>query len=144
MQYAIEEICDFLADQTGTKRERIRDDTDITKDLGVDGDDWDDLLAAYRERFGVNLDGFLWYFHHGEEGFNLFGLVFWPPYWRVKRIPITPRILLESANQGHWCISYPPHTIPKHRYDMWANLGCLVVFLAVVIASWIYRMATAR
>src|SRR6202163_3555503 len=35
------------------------------------------------------LSAYLWYFHTGEEGFNIGGLFFRPPNAKVREIPIT-------------------------------------------------------
>ena len=79
------------------------------------------------------MDGFLWYFHYGEEA-NSFpsGLFFKPPNYRVERIPITPEMLLQFAKSGKWAIDYPEHTLPKVRYDMVINRALLIMMLGVL------------
>ena len=41
---------------------------------------------------------YLWYFHSDEEGQNIGGLIVKPPNLKVKRIPVTPKLLLDFAN----------------------------------------------
>jgi hypothetical protein len=53
-----------------------------------------------------------------EEGQNLGGLFFSPPYQRVSRIPVTPDKLLLFANLGKWHMQYPTHKLPKFRLDI--------------------------
>ena len=138
MEPTIEDIRSFLHEVAHVKREEIREDSDLLMDLGIDGDDWDSLLEEYRRRFGVSLDGFRWYFHHGEEGFNPFWLIVPPPNRRVQHIPVTPRVLMESAQLGRWSITYPAHELSSGRADLkawWILSGILIGGVAVV---WVY------
>jgi len=132
-QVAIEEIYEFLHESMRVKKEYLRPDSDLCFDLGIDGDDWGyELLPDYQKRFGVNLDGYLWYFHHGEEGCNFpGGLFFPPPNKRVQHIPVTPQLLLDCARSGRWNVDYPPHEPPKRRADIMINLGCGIAGLIV-------------
>lgn len=114
----IDDIREFLHIITRVPKEKIRDDSDLSLDLGIEGDDWDDLLLEFQRKFAVNLDGFVWYFHHGEEGFYPLWLFVPPPNRRVKHIAVTPQVLLASARLGRWAIAYPPHVIPEGRPDL--------------------------
>jgi len=69
------------------------------------------------------MEGYLWYFHSDEEGgtFSLGSIVSKPPYARVKRIAITPKLLAEFANINKWKIAYPDHKLPKYRKDIILN-----------------------
>jgi hypothetical protein len=127
----IDDIRSFLHEVTRVKNEEIREDSDLLMDLGIDGDDWDPLLEEYRRRFGVNLDAFRWYFHHGEEGLNPFWLFITPPNRRVQHIPVTPRVLLESALLGRWSIAYPAHQLPSGRPD----LRALSIFAGIILGG---------
>jgi len=108
-------------------------DTTLQGDIGVYGDDMDDLLSAYAERFGVDLAPYLWYFHTGEEGFSPGGLFFPPPNRLVREIPITLGMLQDFAARGRWAVSYPRHLQPWFRPDILINwmllaglcLGCV-------------------
>lgn len=108
--------------------------TTLQSDIGVSSDDMGELLAAYAGRFAVEMAGYRWYFHTGEEGFNLGGLVFPPPNARVPELPITVGMLHRFAELGRWAVVYPLHEPPRHRPDMWINLlavvavvGCLLI-----------------
>ena len=128
------EIYKFLSKQLQIKEEKLNLDSDIYKEFGVDGDDFSDLMVSFSEKFNVDLSGFLWYFHYGEEGINIGAIFIKPPYNRVSRIAITPRILLEAVNTGKWPIEYPKHTLPKKRYDIiitWLFFGALI-FLSLI------------
>ena len=124
------EIFEFLSEELRVKKVELNLDSDIYKDFGVDGDDFSELMEAFSKKFNVDLSKFLWYFHCGEEGFNIGAIFIKPPYDRVDRIAITPRILMEQANIGKWSIKYPKHTLPKRRYDMiinWLFFGTLIL-----------------
>jgi len=103
--------------QTHTGAKNIRPDTDIYRDLKFAGDDFDELLADYAKTYNVDMRGYLWYFHNGEEGLSPGALFVAPPNARVTRIPVTPALLTEFANKGVWDISYPAHELPAKRYD---------------------------
>jgi hypothetical protein len=138
MEPTMDDIRSFLHEAVGVKKDEIFEDSDLLTDLGVDGDDWDALLEQYRCRFDVNLDGFLWYFHHGEEGLNPFWLFIPPPDRRVQHIPVTPRVLLKSAHLRRWSIEYPAHQLPSGRPDLralWIFSG--IVFGGAAVA-WLY------
>ena len=118
-----------------TGSEPVEEGTDIYLELGCGGDDFHELMELYAAKFGVDMSTYLWYFHTDEEGglFSIGGAFFKPPYERVQRIPISPKLLLEAANIGHWHLPYPEHTLPKRRWDMLINqvviitvLGCLL------------------
>jgi hypothetical protein len=134
--YSIDEIISFVEKETGASKKEIKPGTDIFDDLGVCGDNFHELMADYSDRFKVDLSGYLWYFHCDEEGQNIGGVLFAPPYERVKRIPITPELLLRFANEGKWSINYPDHKLPKYRYDI---LIGMIFFLSLIFYS-LYRL----
>jgi len=80
--------------------------------------------------YSVDMTAYLWYFHSDEEGNNIGGLFFPPPYKRVKRIAVTPLLLTEFANTGKWDIEYPNHKIPQKRYDT------LIDVIIMLMAKW--------
>ena len=112
----IQQILDFVQETIGSRK--VNPKTDIFLDLGVDGDDFDDIIFDYSKKFNVDMENYLWYFHAGEEGTNIGGLFFAPPNRRVERIPITPEVMLKFARTGKWDIPYPLHQLPKRRYDI--------------------------
>ena len=104
---------------------------DLFERFGMDGDDCDDFIISFGRAFEVNLSGYLWYFHHGEEPhWGVVFQLFWrAPNDRVTRIPVSPQVLQSSANTGTWAIEYPPHSLPKRRYDV---VACWVFMLALL------------
>jgi acyl carrier protein len=116
-----EEVIAFVAEFTATNRKEITRETKIEEDLGVTGDDGDDLLKAVEKRFnivlfdpeygcrkifGLNDNEYLF----GDEGFAIdFGLFRMLFRWLQKKPPIVIRdltinelcevIIREQANQ---------------------------------------------
>ena len=112
----------------------LSDSCDVFEKLGVDGDDAFELIDAFEAAFGVDMSNYRWYFHHGEEGMNLGGLVFRPPYMRVKTIPITMSLLLQAIETRRWSLVNPEHTLPSVRWDIW-----LARVLIILLIVWLVR-----
>ncbi len=133
MNYSFLDIKSFIEKKVGCDEDEITESIDIEEDLGCWGDDFHELIDEYSKTFHVDMTTYRWYFHTGEEGNSLGGLVIKAPYERVNRIPITPTILLDSANAGKWLISYPEHKLPKNRYDIWINQILVLAFIVFCI-----------
>jgi hypothetical protein len=133
--YSFEEIKSFIVDKTGCEENEVTSNCDLMDDLGCSGDDFDELIDDYAKRYKVNMGNYLWYFHTDEEGHsNSIGRVFFKaPYERVKHIPVTPTLLLESANEGKWLLTYPEHKLPKRRYDISINQVMVLLIIIFVI-----------
>jgi Protein of unknown function (DUF1493) len=112
----------------GVRVSELAPGADLERDLHITGDDFIELMERYSQEFSVNLQDYRWYFHHAEEvTFNPGALLFKPPYRLVNHIPVTPKVLLEAAETGHWTIRYPEHSLPKRRYDILASYGLLAL-----------------
>jgi acyl carrier protein len=123
---SITDIYNFIAERSSVNAEALAPDMDLCRDLGIEGDDFFELEAEFEKRFSVDMSTYRWYFHHGEEGwFSIGALFFKSPYLRVQRIPITPALLLQSANAHTWQLSYPEHQLPPRRLDLLFNQLCL-------------------
>ncbi len=132
----LSDIVLFVAAETGISADRLNPTADIFGPSGISGDDCDELLVAFSAKYSVDMSGYLWYFHHAEEAsLNLGGLLFRPPNARVAHIPVTIRLLLEAVVSKRWPITYPPHRIPKRRYDMWVNVAVLGAVAIVVVVA---------
>lgn len=119
----------------------VSNEFDVFERLGIDGDDAFEFIDRFGDRFGTDMSAYRWYFHHGEEGINIAGLLFPPPYRRVSRIPVTFDTLVLAAESGVWPIQYPPHNLPPVRRDLQVNLGCVIVALVVLVvslANWVW------
>ena len=139
-EYSEENIITFLKELLG--RDQINSQTDIFLDLHVFGDDFHEMIEKYSKTFNVDMTSYLWYFHTYEEGYNTGAYFFKAPNERVNRIPVTPKMLLDFANNGKWTIDYPEHTIPKRRYDLIINtvliLGILILFIISLLIKFVF------
>ncbi|MBI5282494.1 MAG: DUF1493 family protein [Candidatus Solibacter usitatus] len=137
--YTYDDILDFVSSQVGGDRAEITPETSLRDDFGVSGDDFGELVQAFAERFHVDMSGYRWYFHHeGEVGINI-GAWFYPsPDKQVARIPVTPQVLLESANAGRWVVTYPPHKMDRIRWDLVMNMALLILPLLALIAAYLW------
>ncbi|CAD5284775.1 MULTISPECIES: DUF1493 family protein [unclassified Imperialibacter] len=132
--YELSDIYSLIRDFISN--EPINPNTDIFKDLWLVGDDFHELIEGYAKKFDVDMTSYLWYFHADEEGHNFPGGLFSaPPYERVKRIPVTPELLLEFARTGLWNFPYPEHSIPKRRYDLLINSGFFWLIVVLIVLS---------
>jgi hypothetical protein len=133
------DLAEWVKRQTG-HRGPIDDDTSVQKDLGVYGDDMHELMAAYGERYKVDMATYLWYFHTREEGWNIGALFVRPPNRRVPRIPITIGMLRKFADSGEWSVDCPQHELPERRYDTLINLifAAFLVLGIVALLAWKY------
>lgn len=131
--YQLSEIIDFISEQTCT--DKINPDADISNETGCTGDDFEDLISAFSKKYNVDIESYRWYFHSQEEGNwnSIGGSLFKPPNERVTRIPVTPVMLLNFAEKGKWDLSYPPHVLPKRRYDILFNQVLVVLIIVFVI-----------
>ncbi|PKP16969.1 MAG: hypothetical protein CVU07_05180 [Bacteroidetes bacterium HGW-Bacteroidetes-23] len=120
-------------------KSNLNSDSDIFETLKITGDDCEDLLFKYKEKFDVDFDSFLWYFHFDEETSPFIGgLFFKSPCQRVKRIKITPKMLSEFANSKVWNIDYPEHKLPKYRFDILIN-GMVGVIAVAILTRILYH-----
>jgi hypothetical protein len=75
-----EQVIDLLANQTNYLKEKIGMDTSIIDDLGVFGDDADELFSAFDERFGIDsqrIDLERFFGHEGMWPWEVFFMTFW-------------------------------------------------------------------
>jgi len=127
-----DDITEFVKEHTGARK--VTERTDLFDDLGCSGDDLHELMRAYAKEFKVDMTRYRWYFHNDEDGQNIGGMFFKPPYQRVQRIPITPSVLMTMAEKGRWEVDYPPHEIPSERYDILINQ--LLVLTVLLLFAW--------
>ena len=129
----VSEIIEFLKDRTGT--DVVTENSDIANDLGVDGDDYDELLSEFSKKYSVDISSCLWYFHWSEEGSwnSIGGSFFKSPDKGVKHIPVTPIMLAEFTKLGKWNLQYPEHNLPKRRYDIVINQFLILAFIVFIL-----------
>ena len=93
----LERVIDLVVDETGARRGKIREDSQLGEDLGIDGDDADDLMDRFFREFSVDRSGYNFLDHFGMEGFRLKDLIS-PP----RTIPVRISDLVRSVEAGRW------------------------------------------
>ncbi|WP_315734541.1 MULTISPECIES: DUF1493 family protein [unclassified Bradyrhizobium] len=94
-------VLQFVAAQTATRRP-LFDETDVARDLGVDGEDAREFLLAFQRQFEVDLPDFAFDRHFGPEGFTLTGFVLRLLSLRHLRQPLTIGMPVEAARLRRW------------------------------------------
>lgn len=63
----------FIYDKTGTRDIPIAPDTEIEADLGITGDDGEELIVHFSKRYNVNIDNFYFnrYFYPEPQYFGV-------------------------------------------------------------------------
>ena len=103
----------FLAEQTATSAERLTPETQLADNLGVDGDDGVELIAAFCEAFEIQnmneIDLTEYFAPDGCDSFGIFVFLYYLVFDREKLreetngcIPITLRDLVKSAEAKRW------------------------------------------
>ncbi len=116
------------------------DPSDLLGSLGYEGDDADELLSAFAERFEVDLTTLNpWYHYDADE----------PPYFRRYRpvsldgqklddLPIALDDLARSAELRTWSMVYADRTLVYRRPVIFV-VGAIV--FAILIAAWLATFA---
>jgi hypothetical protein len=141
----IDEIRELVADVTNARVENIGPETTLVADLGVDGDDADELLDKYADQFRVSMDGFVFLDHFGWEGWWSFVLVdvellrlISPRFrrlWKAARAnerDITIKHLADCAAIGRWLPSSDRRKASQYSI-LWLPL--FVVFFVPQVIS---------
>jgi hypothetical protein len=100
-----EQVKQFVAQYLSVKPDRLQPGIRIGHDLGVDGDDGEEFIQAFGERFGVDLSDFRFDQHFGPEGgANPLGCLWYllVPRCHPRFVPITISDLVEAARKGQW------------------------------------------
>lgn len=130
-------VLEFLKDAWDWTRP-LSDDEDLFDALGIDGDDGTEFMEMFVARFDVDATDYRWYFHHGDEGWNIGALFYRPIYRRFGRIPITVAVLTEAVRTRRWPIVYPEHHVPGRRWDIVINqIFVVVVLIGLAVGGWV-------
>ena len=103
MTTTLDDLADMLATLRSEPRGQITADTRLGEDLGVDGDDWDEILGAITRRWGTDFATFNFYDYFGEEP-QLHAFYVWVKNaWNGKRLkPLTVGHLAAVIDHGKW------------------------------------------
>ncbi|MFR0672776.1 DUF1493 family protein [Enterobacterales bacterium AW_CKDN230030176-1A_HGKHYDSX7] len=74
--------------------------TDVARDLGIDGDDANELMVEFFRRFSVELDDYDPYRYFVGEGYNIFS--FRRAKDRRGNIPLRVGMLYLAIKKKHW------------------------------------------
>ena len=102
------DVLDFISTEAGIDRYMVKLSASISDDLGIDGDDASDLLAAYTSRFNVDMTRFRYSEYFTDEGtltpFSLLGIIAaWLSGRRSSpKRPLFVRDLVASAMVRRW------------------------------------------
>ena len=99
-----ESLIEFVSIQRNINPARLSAETRLNHDLGIDGDDGIEFMAAFSSQFDVNLSAFESSKYFGPEGSgNPFVWLWWfvTRSW-PKFVPITLGDLQSSINAGCW------------------------------------------
>ncbi len=114
----------------------ISDTSDILAYFEWEGDDAEEFLEAFCDAFNVNMDKYLWYFHHQDEppGRGFINSIIQRPWMRVERMPITIIDLAETIKSGEWSMEYPKHDISIPRKEIILGVFVFAILpLSVII-----------
>ena len=103
------EVIKFISAFTGEAEDNIQPSTIINDDLGIDGDDGDELLMEFSSKFNVDLTP-ITETYFGSEGLPLYFLILWPfhllrwilGYKSNDLTPLPVSQLIKSAEEGTW------------------------------------------
>src|SRR5262245_9354472 len=106
-----DDVATLVAHETGAARSSLRPETRLLHDLGVYGDDVDELLQALSERFGVDFSEFRFdrYFY-GEPHLLDWSGLFWTFRGPAKspKAPLTLSMLMAAIDRGRWATTDSP------------------------------------
>lgn len=104
MQRVSDDLLTFLASELGVDRSRLNEATRLREDLGVDGEDGEDLLAAFAKSFSIDLTGLDLSRHFGPEaGPSPIVWIWWVVTFSWPKLePIRVGDLQASVNAGRW------------------------------------------
>ena len=144
-QRHFDRVCGLVSGQSGVPETEITLETRLVEDLGMAGDDGDELLQAFAAEFGVDMSGMAPLNYFGDEGTGLPvpSLVplaaFLIPSFRASvlrasrgRRALNLRSLVASARTRHWVTpdQRPARELDKTDEFYWLVLGIVLVFTA--------------
>ena len=107
------EVCAFVAEARGCEPKEILPATTLFGDLGLDGDDAEEFMTEFSNRFGVDMTGFRFTDHFGSEGMFPWQLpqFIWNTVRAIRGVnphsiagvrPIRVEDLIQTAKAGRW------------------------------------------
>jgi len=99
-----QEVRNYLCERWGVRPDEMTPCSRLLHDLGMDGDDAEEVLSDFAMRFHVDMSSLAFSEHFGTElGAGLRWMVRKTLGGKaLRKAPITIRDLVESANHGSW------------------------------------------
>ena len=99
-------VARFLGKKIGRSPDSFTPETDLLYDLGIDGDDYEEIIIEFTQQHSIISKEYKWQFHHGPEGCNPIWLLFPPEILKRTRIPIRIKDFLEAKKRKTWEFLY--------------------------------------
>ena len=119
----LEEVKSFVAEYWREPKDRLRAETSVNDDLGMDGDDGSEFMQAFGERFAVDLTDFPHDKYFGPEaGANPLSLAagvircLTTGRWS-DLAPLTLRALAKAAGHRRWPVELRREIYQRHAPD---------------------------
>lgn len=128
------DIVALAAELAGVPRGQV-DRDDLLASPGMDARTASRFLRVYAGRFGVDMRGYRWWFHHRDHGALAMPLVALDGERREIRIALSAEMPAAFAERGRWDIAYPPH-----RLGLSSGWWAVVVF-GILALGLIYAIA---
>lgn len=87
------------------------DRADLLAPVAHDGRAANRFMKLYALRFGVNMSGYKWFFHHRDEGVFATPMVALDGEGNEIHIPLDSEMLAGFAERRRWDLAYPPHRL---------------------------------
>ena len=94
----------MVAQHSGTKIEKISEHSNLSDDVGMEGEDAEEFIVAYAEKFSVDLSNFWFpdYFLHEHQIMNPLSFLSRLISGDHPKKPLTILMLAEAAATGKW------------------------------------------
>lgn len=101
---SVNNVIEFVARETGCNVHDISTESDLSKDVGLDGDDAAELMSKFGRQFNVDMSGFIFNKYFGPEAAFFFLNILLPSWWKSRRklTPIKIMDLVRAAEAGVW------------------------------------------
>lgn len=96
------EVVAWLAEFLAVAPAKVKLEARIAQDLGVDGDDAEELMQAFAARFEVALDDFEFDRHFAQEGAGNPMCYVAQVFREDELVPVRVRDFVRAAESGRW------------------------------------------
>lgn len=97
----LERVKDLIVEQTGWQRDKIKSESRLSDDCGIDGLDAMEFMSEFVKRFSIDPSGFEFHEYFCDEGSDPFSLLHGCLFGR-KTKPLTVSYLVNVAIHKKW------------------------------------------